>query len=169
MDPQQTERATEIDIDIEANWVRIKELTPGTFANRLALGQCFHDLRSLYSDRNSGGHRLTSAHGGFEAEIIKRGYKPRTVRGWVADYEAALAGKPSSAAKRRAHRLRRTSHTTDTLTTFATLLPFSAAQAAYRTAARLLHPDHGGNARRMQQLNDAWAQAKKYYQVQADW
>jgi curved DNA-binding protein CbpA len=29
-------------------------------------------------------------------------------------------------------------------------------RAAYRTLARKYHPDHGGNARRMIELNDAW-------------
>jgi len=153
----------------EQIWERIEALTPGTVTNRLALGQCFHDLCLLYSDRNSGGHRLTSGHGSFEEEIRKRGFKPRTVRGWIEDYLANLAGEPSTAAKRKAHRLRKASPPTDTLTVFATLLPFSAVQAAYRTAARLLHPDHGGNTQRMQALNLAWAEAKKFCLVQTDW
>ena len=61
-------------------WAEVEALTSGTGANRLALGQRFHELRSKYSDRNFGGHRLTSGHGSFEEEIRKRGYRPRTVR-----------------------------------------------------------------------------------------
>src|SRR4051812_3534366 len=71
-------------------WSEIEALTPRTTANRLALGQRFHELRYLHSDRNSGGYRLTSGHGAFEQEIRKRGFKPRTVRGWIEDWEAAL-------------------------------------------------------------------------------
>lgn len=145
-------------------WYRFEELTPRTPANRLALGQCFHELRNHYSDRNSGGVRLTIHHGSFEEEIRKRGYKPRTVREWISDYDAALAGKPLAAQRHKARRVRRSRVApTDAIAEFARLLPFTAAQAAYREAAKLLHPDRGGDTNGMQQLNLAWDRAKDLY------
>jgi hypothetical protein len=142
----------------ERIWTRIEELAPGTAKNRLALGQCFHELRNLYSDRQADVRRAIG-HGVFEAEIAKRGYKPRTVREWVKDYEANLAGAPSSAAKRKARR--QTKPSADALTEFAVLLPRTALKAAYREAAKILHPDHGGNERKMQRLNAAWERVEK--------
>jgi len=64
-------------------WAEVEALTSGTVANRLALGQRFHELRSKYSDRNFGGHRLTSGHGSFEEEIRKRGYR-KMVKGLIS-------------------------------------------------------------------------------------
>ena len=86
-------------------WAEVEMLTKGTVANRLALGKRSRELRSLYSDRNLGKHRLTSGHGCFEEEIRRRGYKPRTVRQWIQDYEASLAGRPLSSDKQRARRM----------------------------------------------------------------
>ena len=150
-------------------WTEIAALTPGTVTNRLALGQRFRELRRIFSDRNSGGHRLTFGHGVFEEEIRRRGYRPRTVRGWIQDFESAVAGKPLSSEKRRARLMRsKASSIPDPLAEFAALLPLAAAQTAFRMAARILHPDVGGDERRMQQLNDAWSRAKAYYQKQ-DW
>jgi hypothetical protein len=152
---------------VDKIWAEVEALTPGSVANRLALGQRFHDLRAKYSDRNFGGHRLTSGHGTFEEEIRKRGYRPRSVREWISDYESALAGKPLSAAKRKTRRLRsRPSSPIDPLSAFAALLPFRAAHAAYREAAKIFHPDHGGNGEKMQQLNELWQQVKVHYQAQ---
>jgi len=148
--------------EITRLWADIEALTPGTTCNRLALGQRFHALRSLYSDRQADVRR-TLGHGVFEAEIIRRGYRPRTVRSWIEDYEAALAGKPLSSAKRKARRLRKSQAPTDPLAEFAALLPFEAAQAAYRAAARILHPDHGGGTLKMQQLNVAWSRVESFY------
>lgn len=142
---------------IESLWYRIAELTPGTEINRLSLGQCFHELRFLYSDRNSGGRRLSSGHGTFEIEIRKRTkYSPRAVRDMIADYLANLCGGPSTTAKRKARRFSKVSSSPDPLTEFARLLPFKAVRSAYRVAALLLHPDHGGSTERMQELNHAW-------------
>jgi hypothetical protein len=144
----------------EQIWARIDELAPGT-KNRIALGQCFHELRTLYSDRQADVRR-TIGHGIFESEIVRRGYKPRTVREWVKDYEADLAGAPSSAAKRKT--LRQLKPSADALTEFAALLPATALKAAYREAAKIFHPDRGGNKRKMQQLNNAWARIKTHYE-----
>ncbi|PYV73376.1 MAG: hypothetical protein DMG96_23280 [Acidobacteria bacterium] len=143
-------------------WQRIEELKPGTDSNRLALGQCFHELRSLYSDRQADVRR-TLGHGVFEDEIRKRGYKPRTVREWISDYEANLTGEFSSAAKRRATRRRLKALPGDPVSEFARLLPYKAAQSAFREAAKIYHPDHGGSKRKMQQLNAAWERAKAFY------
>lgn len=142
---------------LERLWYRIGELSPGTDGNRLALGQAFQELRALYSDRNSGGHRLTSGHGQFEAEIRKRSkYSPRAVRDMIADYEANLRGEETTAAKRKARRAARLSAPSDPMTEFAWLLPHKAALAAYREAAKIYHPDHGGSDSQMQRLNAAW-------------
>jgi hypothetical protein len=145
-------------------WVEVELLTSGTVANRVASGKRFRELRSLYSDRNFGGRRLTSGHGSFEEEIRRRGYKPRTVRQFIEDYESSLVGKPLSSAKRKARRLNNKPLVSiEPLSAFAALLPFKAAQAAYREAAKLFHPDHGGDQDKMQQLNAIWQQVKAHY------
>jgi hypothetical protein len=144
----------------EQLWDKIHELSPGPH-NRLALGRAFFELRHLYSDRNSGGHRLTSGHGLFESEIQKRSrFSSRAVRDMIFDFEAHLNGGPSTAAKRK---LRRAKLPVDALTEFVRLLPFHAAQVAYREAAKLYHPDHGGSNKKMQQLNFAWERARNHF------
>jgi hypothetical protein len=87
--------------DVLCLWARIDELTAGTKVNRLALGETLRQLRDIYSDRNIGGNRRTSGHGTFEKECQQRGYKPRTVRDLISDYEAFLLGQPSAAEKRK--------------------------------------------------------------------
>ncbi len=144
---------------IEQLWLRVETLRPGV-SNRTALGAAFHELRQLYSDRTPADVRRTSGHGTFEAEIVQRGYKPRTVRGWIEDFESAHKGEPSSAAKRKARRL---IVSTDPLLEFARMLPFKAAQAAYREAAKMFHPDHGGSNRKMQRLNAALERAQECF------
>ncbi len=56
-------------------------------------------------------------------------------------------------------------HTTNTLDSlcvqFVKLLPFDAAQTAYRKAALLLHPDRGGDMEKMSQLNVVWTRLEK--------
>jgi hypothetical protein len=44
---------------------------------------------------------------------------------------------------------------------FFRLLPFEAAQRAYRHAATVLHPDHGGDMTSMSKLNAAWQRLEK--------
>lgn len=151
---------------IERLWHRAAELAQGAEANRRCLGKAFAELRTLYSDR-AADVRRTLGHGIFEDEIRKRGYKPRTVRDWINDYEAALNGEKSSAEKRRTRRAKKIGPS-DPLAEFVKLLPFKAAQAAYREAAKALHPDHGGSAVKMQQLNAAWQRVKVYYFVIRD-
>jgi len=164
MKPEERDAVAEHGKQIETLWYRIRELSPGSDANRLALGQAFQALRALYSDRNSGGVRPTSGHGTFEAELRKRTkYSPRAVRDMISDYEANLRGEPSTAAKRKARRRAEASSVADVLIEFARLLPYCAAQAAYREAAKLYHPDHGGSNGKMQRLNLAWGRAKAYY------
>jgi hypothetical protein len=80
---------------IESLWARVEELAPRTSKYRLVLGECFYRLRSLYSGHQADVRR-TFGRGVFEAEIVKRGFRPRTVRGWIEDYEADLDGGPSS-------------------------------------------------------------------------
>jgi hypothetical protein len=143
-------------------WSEIRELTPGTIENRLGLGERFYALRKLYSDREADVRR-TLGHGIFEQEIVKRGYRPRTVREWVSDYEASLTTGYDSAAKRKARRARKSKATEHPLMAFCNILPFKAAKAAYLEAAKILHPDHGGSDKKMQKLNAAWGQAKTFY------
>jgi hypothetical protein len=146
-------------------WSQIAEWRERLFANHCELGRLFSDLRRLYSERgNSGDSRRSSfRHGTFEREVKERGYSSRRVREWISDYEAATTGNPTNASKRKARRVAKSALSQDVLSAFAALLPFEAAQAAFREAARIFHPDHGGNARRMQQLNDAWKAARPYY------
>lgn len=47
------------------------------------------------------------------------------------------------------------------LLTFMKLLPFEAAQAAYRKASMVLHPDRGGDMEAMTKLNQAWSKIEK--------
>jgi len=47
------------------------------------------------------------------------------------------------------------------LLTFMKLLPFDAAQAAYRKASMTLHPDRGGDMEAMTKLNQAWSKIEK--------
>lgn len=44
---------------------------------------------------------------------------------------------------------------------FMKLLPFEAAQAAYRRASLVLHPDKGGDMESMTKLNQAWSKIEK--------
>lgn len=45
--------------------------------------------------------------------------------------------------------------------TFMKLLPFDAAQSAYRKASMTLHPDRGGDMESMTKLNQAWSKIEK--------
>jgi hypothetical protein len=149
---------------IETLWARIDGLAPRTSKHRLMLGECFYELRSLYSGHQADVRR-TLGRGVFEAEIIKRGFTPRTVREWISDFEANLNSGPSCAAKRKARRKPKpdSASASDPLADFARLLPYRAARAAYREAARMLHPDHGGSNLKMQELNAAWERLRDYY------
>ena len=44
---------------------------------------------------------------------------------------------------------------------FLTLIPYEAAQKAYRHAALLMHPDRGGDPDKMSKMNAAWQQVEK--------
>ena len=46
-------------------------------------------------------------------------------------------------------------------TDFLRVLPYEAAQKAYRHAAMMLHPDRGGDMTRMTQLNTTWERIRK--------
>jgi hypothetical protein len=138
--------------------------------DRERLGKLFFDLRNLLSDRNSGGNRLTSGHGTFQAEIKKRGFKPRRVREWINDHEVRIGLRPpaeSEDSKRHARWQRSAKRTASGLDLpffnaahpvcrFALLLPLSALKAAYRVAMQEAHPDHGGSTARAQELIAAW-------------
>ncbi len=93
---------------ISGLWMSIEQLVPGR-ASRIAVGREFHELQRIYSEKNIGGNRRTSGHGTFEKECELRGYPPRTVRGWIADYKAGLAGAPTEAQKRSARQQRKES------------------------------------------------------------
>jgi len=149
--------------------------------NKAKLGRLFFELRNLYSERNSGGRRLTSGHGQFEEEIKKRGFKPRRVREWVNDHEVAIGLRPpteSTAAKRKARRVHSGDHERgyaaamrdfatfdmdDPVPRFAALLPFSALKTAYRAALQELHPDHGGSVECTQELIRAWEAVERLH------
>jgi hypothetical protein len=94
--------------DIAGHWREIENLTPGRY-NRIALGMHFDALRHIYSEKNIGGNRRTSGHGTFEKGCEERGYSPRTVRGWIADYKAYITGAPTEAQKRSARQQRKDS------------------------------------------------------------
>ncbi len=85
---------------IVRQWMNIAAQTPGTKPNRAALGHAFSVLQKLYSQKSIGGNRRLSGRGVFEKECEARGYPPRTVRGWIADYEAILNGTFTEAQKR---------------------------------------------------------------------
>jgi hypothetical protein len=160
--------------------------------DRLQLGNLFLQLRNLYSDRNSGGNRLSSGHGTFEEEIRKRGYKPRRVREWITDYEVVEGLRPaaeSTAAKREARRGRpqsaeykrgfsagqksKTNIFEDLIgsafgvdsdwSAFAKLLSHAEAKSAFRAAAMRLHPDRGGSVEDMTELNQLWEALEPMY------
>lgn len=44
---------------------------------------------------------------------------------------------------------------------FMKLLPYEAAQRAYRQAALVLHPDRGGNMEKMSKINSIWTRLEK--------
>jgi hypothetical protein len=154
-------------------WKAIEIVHADLVADRLELGKLFLQVRNLFSDRNSGGHRLTSGHGSFEHEIRLRGYKPRSVRQWITDLEAHRTGTPTSSEKRKSSRQCNTSAKAaadvfsgvqnPALTRFTALLPHKAAQSAYREAAKLFHPDHGGDGKKMQELNSLWDEVEPFY------
>lgn len=147
-------------------WSEIEQARKTFDGNRLLLGKLFYELRNLYSERNSGGGRLTSGRGQFEEKIKERGYKPRRVREWINDYEVERGLRPaaeSTAAKRKSRRSNsaeyqrgfnaaiRSTHAgieDDPLTRLFELLPSRERQNIYRdlqAAVRLQerHLDHG--------------------------
>lgn len=174
-------------------WTAIEFVHRDLQQDRRELGKLFLQLKHLYSDRNSGGVRLTSGHGTFQQEIVKRGYKPRSVREWISDYEALSARyqgdtTSTSSEKRKARRQRepRQSKTyyqgfsdaqnmfghslfggasSDPLAIFARLLPYSALKSAYRAALQECHPDHGGSEERTKELIAAWEAVEHFYEA----
>lgn len=69
-------------IQIEAQWKVIEHVKEeGLESVRLKLGEEFLKLRDLYA------HAGSKHEGVFEKEIEKRGYKPRTVRKWIRDFQ----------------------------------------------------------------------------------
>jgi hypothetical protein len=170
-------------------WAAVERAHTDLTANRRQLGQLFYALRNLYSDRNSGDSRLTPGHGTFQEECKKRGYQPRRVREWVNDHEVTLGLRrpaESTAAKRKARRPNSSAdyergyqaamndfpsasgHAADPVSHFVGLLPFEALQAAYRAAAKLFHPDLGGDSEEMKRLNSAWVQVEEYFKFVDD-
>ena len=160
-------------------WADIEALKRPS-VRRFELGRRFFELRQKYSERErkSGGPSAAAGHGEFEAQCIARGWAPRTVRDLIADFQierqrmadpyAEPWAKTSAEKRRERRRSRRKSQElepSNPLAEFAALLPFEAAQAAYRTAARIYHPDCGGDTLKMQQLNAAWARAKSFYEA----
>jgi hypothetical protein len=153
-------------------WAAVERAHTNFAANRRELGKLFFELRNLYSDRNSGGGRLSSGHGTFQGECQKRGYQPRRVREWVNDHEVELGlRKPadSTAAKRAARRSPQTrASVNDPLGYYVSLLSFEALRSAYKTESRMIHPDLGGNGEQMQLLNDAWERVKRHFGAEAE-
>jgi len=145
---------------IVCHWMAIDRLTSGTKANRLALGREFKELRDIYSEKNIGGNRRTSGHGTFEKECEQRGYRPRTVRDWIADYEAVLAGRPVESAKRK-ERTQRKRSAQNPVAVFASLLPLEALQAAFHYAA-----DFGASDQQLEDLKAAWEKVIDWHKKQ---
>jgi hypothetical protein len=73
-----------------------------------------------------------------------------------ADAERASAGSQS-----QSHSVTHTTSLDKTLSDFVRLLPFEAAQSAYRKASLVLHPDRGGDMDKMQALNNAWQKIER--------
>jgi len=164
-------------------WALIEVAHKNFAACRRELGKLFYELRNLYSERGTSqpGGRLTSGHGTFQAEIIKRGFKPNRVREWIVDYEVAIGlRRPAEAtsAKRKARHQPSTEYSrgyqaamSDFSTAaaggsfpvaqFANLLPYAALKTAYRAALQELHPDHGGSGERTKALISAWKEVEK--------
>lgn len=143
----------------------------------------------IWWDTNVAAYRLTSPYSKELVDILKkkipvsdRSFDPQTkiwtfTEQWLtpltsllkafswqatvitrAQAEAASQGQSktsSSPAKQ--------SKLDDVLVQFVRLLPFEAAQSAYRKAAMLLHPDRGGTGsmEKMQALNVAWTRLEK--------
>lgn len=164
-------------------WSEVQALKrPGV--RRIELGRRFCELRQKYSERErkSGGQSAAVGHGEFEAQCITRGWAPRTVRDLINDFLIERQrmtdphGEPwakTSAEKRRERRTKAKSRcgknaavtqADDPVTIFARLMSFDVARTAYLLMAKTIHPDHGGDGRKMQMLNDAWASAKPFYE-----
>lgn len=163
-------------------WTDIERTRKSFDCDRLRLGKLFYQLRNLYSERgDTAARRLSSGHGVFQAEIVKRGFKPNRVREMINDWEVSeglRAATESTAAKRKARRSNsaeyqrgyhdaiRSTHAAlddDPVTRFAALLPFSALKAAYRAALQELHPDHGGSEERTKELISAWQEIERLH------
>lgn len=177
--------------EIEVLWQHIDRLQqPG--ALRSQLGEALCRLRSLYSERERKSGRQSAdvqGHGTFEREVIRRGWKPRTVRTLISDYEVEWAritghakpGSKTSAEKRQESRARQRARLrprnrrssdipgfrdhADEFTKFARLLPYRAAKAAFRQAAKCFHPDLGGNGANMTTLNLLWEKLEPLYRA----
>jgi hypothetical protein len=172
-------RASEIGVKHDAEsrlWGAIEEAHRNLNANRLLLGKLCLSLKHLYSER-SADSRLSSGRGTFLYEVKARGYKIRTVNDWINDYISDRDGKPSTSTKRKARRVSKAEASAifiemqgPALTRFAAILPYPAAKAAYLTAAKLFHPDHAGDEKKMQELNMLWAEVEPFYKgSRADW
>jgi hypothetical protein len=166
-------------------WAAIDAAKLALTANRLVLGKLCIQLENLYSER-AAGVRRSSGHGTFVQELKKRGFNPRTVREWMADFAAYRDGKPTTAEKRQARRQRVRHNASgefdrgykqamhdfpiaasgsgdDPISHFARLLPFGALKAAYRAALQEVHPDHGGSGARTQELIAAWEAVERFH------
>jgi len=166
-------------------WASIERAQKNFSGHQRELGRLFYELRNLYSERaNSAARRLASGHGVFQAEIIKRRYKPNRVREWIVDYEVSIGLRPpaeSTAAKRKARRPYSRAEFdrgyqaamddfptmagdgSDPIAQFANLLPYAALKSAYRTALQELHPDHGGSGERTKALISAWKEVERLH------
>ncbi len=69
-------------------------------------------------------------------------------RGWGDGRAAARQGQTDS----------------DPVAHFASLLPYAALKAAFRTALKELHPDHGGNEERAKELIAAWKEIERLHE-----
>ena len=179
------------DIRIAHVWHLIGNLRSQLERDRLAMGRQFLRLRNLYSERSPADVRRTSGHGVFEQACIDRLYRPRTVRDMITDYQAHLArrngGQAETSADKRRHarevakekKHKNWEAATDAWATdrlknsftgldaammdFMRLIPHSAAQAAYKHAAKNLHPDRGGDPEKMTRLNQLWDIVETFY------
>jgi len=160
-------------------WAEIEDVHEKFSFDKRRLGRLFFELRTLYSERNSGGKRLTSGHGTFQKEIEKRGFSPRRVREWVNDHEVATGLRPpaeseaSKADRRWHHRAARAARGFDIpfryadnpVSRFAALLPFEALRAAYCDALQTIHSDHGGDSEEAKRLIIAWKDVENLHKT----
>jgi hypothetical protein len=164
-------------------WEQAASYGPKSTTPRFVFGSVLWEIRRLYSERERNSGRQSAdvqGHGKFEAECIRRGYKPRTVRCLVRDFEILIermsvrpglkAQEKTSAEQRSEARREKQKRlpTTESgitkmqicLAQFAIMLPLEVVERAYKVALELYDINPSGASK----LESAWNKAKPYYE-----